>query len=147
MTTIAYRNGILAADTQLTDGNLRMLCHKLFKVSQNGCFAIAGNTDDEEVWKRWFLAGADYSECPKLKAFAAIQVDQYGDVYWWHKTTKIPVEQPFMSIGSGEQIARAGLHMGLSAIDAVKLAGELDINTNTIVDYYSARTQKIKEGQ
>ena len=105
------------------------------------------NVDDEEVWKRWYLAGGDQVDPPNSKLLLQYSLTNMGMHFWWHKNTRIPIEQPFMSIGSGEQIARAGLYMGLPAIDAVKLAGELDINTNTIVDYYSGRTQKIKHGQ
>ena len=147
MTTIAHRRGILATDTQITIGTRRMLGSKLQLVAPFDCFAFAGDCDEEEEFLHWYKAGSKWEDrIHKLKKVEAIQINKYGDVIWWNGYSHLPIVDDFFAIGSGEQIAVAFMHLGKTAIEAVGLAGQLDINTNCIVDYYNAKTGKIKRG-
>jgi hypothetical protein len=41
----------------------------------------------------------------------------------------------------------AAMHMGLSAVDAVLLAGDLDVNTNKVIDKYDLNTGRLTKGR
>ena len=150
MTTIAIRNRILAADTQLTlADDIRTFCRKLFPQPGGGCIALAGDCDDEWMFRQWWAAGEhletwDSVRMKKAK-FDAIWIDQWNDVWWYADgPEKFPVDHPFHAIGSGAKLAMAAMHMGMGAKEAVLFAAELDVNTNFYVDTYNGKTRKTK---
>ncbi len=150
-TTIAWKGRTLAADTQLTyEDNTKTFCHKLHDLGASHVVAIAGSVDAEFYFKRWLIAGAKvekwndmvlaYEKKPK---FEAIYIDNLGQKWYYSDNpAAMPIEHRFHAIGSGWRVAMAGMHIGLSAKDAVLLAGDLDINTNKIVDTYDLQTGK-----
>ncbi len=151
MTTIAWKGRILAADTQLTyEDDTKTFCHKLHDLGNGHIVAIAGGTDSEFHFKRWLSAGAKVDEWQtmmiqfiKKPKFEAIYIDKFNDKwYYTDGPERMPIEHRFHACGSGWRIAMAGMHMGLSAKDAVLLAGDLDINTNKIVETYDIQTGK-----
>jgi hypothetical protein len=154
MTTIALKGNILAADTKLILGDdVYIQCNKLHIIKGIGCFGIAGDTNDEWWFLRWIRHGMRVQDFPadrKFKDFEALLLDTIGHGYFFpgNGPTYMPVKPaPFFAIGTGSKLAFAGMATGLSAVDAVKLAGSLDNNTNQIVDYYNAKTQKITRGK
>ncbi len=144
MTTIAYKEGVLAADTQLTLDNTKMPCHKILRLPQGGVLACAGNMDHTTDFEQ-FMSGTR-TKC-KAKKFEAIYVDAKKHIWWYLNNPEQaePVEGSCYAIGSGWKIAMAGMLTGLSAIDAVKLAGQLDLNTNTEVDHYVVKTGRLHQ--
>lgn len=138
MTTIAYKDGILAADSQVTFGNVKATSDPKIKELPNGIIiALAGNNDKIMVALQFF-SREDWeeklNEAPDFKkGFEAILVSK-GRVYTaQNNCVPWPLVHPFHAAGSGWQIASAGMHMGMSAEEAVKLASELDIYTNNKV--------------
>jgi hypothetical protein len=74
----------------------------------------------------------------------AIYIDKFDQKwYFTDGPERMPIEHRFHAIGSGGRIAMAAMHMGLSAVDAVLLAGDLDVNTNKIVERYDLQTGKL----
>jgi hypothetical protein len=151
MTTIAYKGRILAADTQLTySDNTKTFCHKLHDLGSGHVVAIAGDCDSEFHFKRWLMAGAKVDDWQtkviqfiKKPKFEAIYIDKYNQKWYYTDGPEaMPIEHRFHAIGSGWRIAMAGMHMGLSAVDSVLLAGDLDVNTNKIVEKYDIQTGK-----
>ena len=152
MTTIVYRDGILAADTQLTHAkDIQTLEHKIHTLGKKHAYAACGFLDDDLYFPKLVAlvranptGDANRAErevkIQKLrkrlaKAFGAIEV-KGRRAFWWDQSTgpnPIPTEG-FYVVGSGEKYARAGLHLGLDARNAVLLAGELSKYTNTLVD-------------
>lgn len=96
--------------------------------------ALAGNNDRIMVALQFF-SKPDWeeklNEAPDFKkGFEAILVSK-GRVYTCQNNCiPWPLVHPFHAAGSGWQIASAGMHLGMSAEAAVKLASELDIYTN-----------------
>ena len=149
MTTIAYKNGFLASDTQMTDDHIRVPMRKLFLLGANaGCVAICGDVERAMGFVAWLKAGAKPEEWKKkkYKDVGAIVIDKWDDLYWYDGGPHgVPIVGPYYAMGMGHVIATAAMQQGASAMDAVRLAGSLDIYTNQDVEYYSIKTRKIKK--
>ena len=150
-TTICWKGRTLAADTQLTfSDDTHVFCHKIHLLGDNHVVAIAGDYDAEFHFKRWLMAGAKVDEwvasniLVKKPKFEAIYIDKNGNKWYYSNGPEaLPIESRFFAIGSGGKIAMAGMHMGLNAVDAVLLAGDIDINTNKIVERYDIQTRRL----
>jgi len=142
MTTIAFKEGIIAADTRVVIGTISLYGRKIQKLDQY-VFAIAGKLPDEAIFIDYYKG--ERKRVPrKFSSLEAFKVEE-NQVYWCNNDLywqPIPAKG-FYALGSGWQIAMAGMHMGLSAKDAVLLAGDLDINTNKLVDTYNVKTKRL----
>lgn len=140
MTTIAFRKGVLAADSRTTietegGGGRMFLCEKLFRkaVTINGVLeeviiATAGESSPGMVFLDWFGSGqeppdrlidgeADFT-CLVLQKDGLYEYDA------WCRGVKIMDE--FYAVGSGAKAALAAMHMGASAAKAVEVACRID---------------------
>jgi ATP-dependent protease HslVU (ClpYQ) peptidase subunit len=143
MTTIAYKDGIIAADTQITyDKSVRgKSSPKIVQLAKDLVFAGAGDTRAISSAMRFFSIPnweEKIDESPKFK--------QYFEALLWYKG-KIyfciggcypePLCDDFYALGSGYKFALAALHLGLSAEEAVKFASTLDIYTNNEIQLFN----------
>lgn len=144
MTTAAYRDGIIAADTQLThDEHIRGVCHKIVELSSDIVYVAACDTRDEEIFKEMLLSTT--GEFHKFKKDFEAIVFKQGQMYTsYGNSILVPLSQSYIAIGSGWELAMAGMMRGDSAEDAVKFAATMDIYTSEPVDTYDT---KIKKGQ
>jgi 20S proteasome alpha/beta subunit len=125
MTTIAYRDGILAGDTRVTTEDLVSpeKIRKVFKL-RNGClFAHSGDAEEGELLKRSIIKGGPM---PKIKDSDAICVMPNGDILFTEGLTWTKIVAPFVALGSGKQFAYGAMQYGASAADAVRVACKLD---------------------
>ncbi len=150
MTTIAWKGRTLAADTQLTwTDNSWSYCRKIVKLGgEQGAIAYAGQVDSEYHFHKWFLAGENLNEWDhfflKKPSFSAIYIDKYKDVWTFNDgPERMLIEHEFHAIGSGNSLASAALHLGMTAKDAILFASELDTTTNNLVDTYDIQTGKL----
>ena|ERR1700694_4242478 len=124
MTTIAYRDGILAADGRVTDGHLILTdeCKKIRRLSDGALFALAGDDVYEEKIVE-ILEDMD-SPLPQGKDFTAILVDTEGrlSIYSGVGDRFLPWYADFAAFGSGAEIAYGAMQMGASAEQAVVAA-------------------------
>lgn len=149
MTTIAYKEGILAADTQLTfGGNIKGFGHKIITIRPGFVYAAVGDVSDDATFSYYLeqcekLTNPRELERPKLKkGFECISIRD-GIPFFADKSCVLTqLVQPFIAIGSGWQLATAALHMGMSAKDAVDFACQLDINSSTPIDIYDSSTSQ-----
>ena len=142
MTTIAYRDGVLAADSRVTVDNgsgARMhTCRKLFrkrvtegKKQFEVIIATAGESSPGMVFVDWYGSGkpvpeiflhidADFT-CLVLTPKGLFEYDTFcrGE----------EIEEDFYAIGSGAMAALAAMHCGKSALDAVRIAARVDTYT------------------
>jgi len=139
MTTIAYRDGVLAADSRVTygeDAGARVhFCRKLFrrKVGEGRkahevIIATAGESSPGMVFVDWYGSGKPTPAmfehlgpdfvCLVLTPKGLFEYDAYcrGE----------PIEEPFYAIGSGAKAALAAMHCGRSAVEAVRIAARID---------------------
>lgn len=142
MTTIAYRNGILAADSRVTvsseaGGDRTFQCEKLFRKMIPGpdgtveevIFATAGDSTSGMVFVDWYGSG---HEAPVTQFMAAnadftvlvLRKDGLWEYDAWCRGMQIKDE--FYAIGSGCKLALGAMEMGAGALKAVEIAGRRD---------------------
>ena len=130
MTTIAYRDGIIAYDSLVTCNDVAVYSDYDKTRFVDGCrFFISGALCDYDVLvDDWFS-----STCRGTEG-SAIIVDGKSDIYecgyqdgkmWREKLYK----NKYIAIGSGWKFALTAMDCGLSAEDAVKKASERCIYT------------------
>ena len=127
MTTIAYRDGVMAADTALIGGGVVEGAFK--KIAQShgtdgpttiGCAGSAGYFQPFVDWVR----GKGEKPAPdKDDGFDALVVRPDGSVEAYDRLmVALPIEAPFHAIGSGKELARGAMAAGATAEEAVKIA-------------------------
>jgi len=138
MTTIAYRDGIMAADSRYTNawGNYGVV-RKIFKTDK-GLFGISGSINPDIVENVLSHNRVWLKENNKLvENVGIIHVDMSGRIlstsedsdWWWNDYS----DRDFFSIGSGGKYAEGAMAAGVSAEMAVILAATLDIYTDDTV--------------
>ena len=133
MTTIAYRDGILAADGRMTYGDTIFTDHtkKIHRLSDGALFALCGDVsyvqpmldslEDDEV---------DLPEVSEGSSFTAVIVERDGKLRLYEgRGGFITLDAPYYAFGSGEEYAIGAMDMGASAQDAVRVACGRDLGT------------------
>lgn len=140
MTTIVYRDGVLAADSRATysteAGGARMhSCKKLFrKTITEGkrkfdvIIATAGESSPGMVFVDWYGSGKPIPDvflhlggdfaCLVLRPDGLFEYDVY--------CRPEQIHEEFYAIGSGAKAALGALHCGKSAVESVRIACRVD---------------------
>lgn len=132
MTTVAYRDGILVADSGISGaGTYHGSTKKIFRGKRNGVAGGAGHCSIFswlEEWAEKHDFAVDF-----LKSHWDCEID--GVILWIKPDQTIwlvedghcwRLEAPFAAIGSGEQIALGAMAAGASAEQAVHIACGFD---------------------
>ena len=142
MTTIAVRDGVMAADTLGYHSEKRCLSKKLFRTGTGDIIGICGNWTDGKVFVDWYDAGANRDEPPKWRLqdgekvdFQALVLTQDGTYWWSYDLVPDQLLNDFWSIGSGSFSALAAMHCGLNAQDAVLIAMKVDTGSGGDVQF------------
>lgn len=137
MTTIAYRDGIMVADSQLTD---RGVCagqvRKIAKSPDGGLIGCCGSLHELHILHQWMEAGA----CGKPPAIVdegseALLVRPDGTVHWigHAKTDEAYLVEisdvRYHAAGSGYKLAIGAMAAGASAEEALRICCELECYT------------------
>lgn len=126
MTCIAIRNGIIAADSQLTlDDTQRSVCEKLFRV-RDGIIGFVGDTAGGNQLLHHLrthhctepLKTDDYHR----RDFGALLLTNHGIYVYDESLSPDRVTGPFHALGSGAAFAIGAMERGASAIEAVRVA-------------------------
>lgn len=132
MTTIAYRDGVLAADTQICAGNGRV--GYAVKVRSLGplLYGSSGSCGLGDAWEAWLRAGAKGAH-PKMKDGES-KAQGYlfmpdDTVVWFHEDGVTAMRAPYFAIGSGSDYALGAMALGHTAEEAVKAAMAHDTGT------------------
>lgn len=154
MTTIAWDGVVLASDTQSTTGDI--LCSlkekKIFQPKENEmwningekiqAFGAAGDCGCETAIIEHLVTGMNYkSDFPEVMSFSAIAIVGKNISYLIFKekdkkTASISLHRDFFSVGSGSVIARTAMSLGRNAIEAVKVAIDMDVYSGGGVNPY-----------
>lgn len=130
MTTIAYKDGIVAYDSRVTcNGVVVYKDYDKSRVVDGVRFFISGSLSEyDDIISDWFS--------PKRRVLdvGAIVVDEslnifecgYSEGKMWRERI---IKDEFIAIGSGWQFALMAMDLGLSAEDAVKKASERCVYT------------------
>lgn len=129
MTTIAYRSGILAGDSQATDDQLWQArkIHRIDTSAGELLVGICGDVHSGLVFVEWLKD--DRSRKPDMghEDFEAIVVASNGRVTIWTQSLIgwTPTGK-FFAIGSGAKAAMGAMWAGKSAYEAVCIAAKVD---------------------
>lgn len=139
MTTIAYKNGILAGDKQTTHGKVSVRTRKVHKIG-DWLVGGAGDTAHLHEMHEWIREGMDPKTLPAFQrdtgsCVEILMVDKAGKLFMLENSHVLyEVEQQFFAIGSGRDFALAAMHLGKSAPEAIEVAAQFDVNTGMGVD-------------
>lgn len=134
MTTVVYRNGVMAADRRVTSGHTRdSRMRKVAKRYDGALIGFCGVASICQRYANWFLTG-EKGAAPSLGTNSdddghvlIVRPNgkvEFHDRFGWH-----PISGPYFAIGSGSDIAFGALEMGASARKAVAIAARRDTNT------------------
>lgn len=142
MTTIAYRDGVMAADMMMTRGNepvygvVKVFRTKHFLVGMSGSFVNVQpfremieswetpGSDPTDLWRCWNDEAPDFQN-----GVCATIVNEYGDIFSVVDAPPVRIPAQFDAIGSGACYAMGAMGMGASAAEAVRVAKRFDVNT------------------
>lgn len=146
MTTIAYRDGIMASDSRCADEQDMHLtnCQKMYTLKNGSTLGTAGDDDARPLMK---LLGR--KQLPSRKKLAQTEVDFKGilvlpdlSVYivevgrkeeepglgeWYGMLSEIT--DTICAVGTGSQFAYGAMEAGKTAAEAVEIACKRDINS------------------
>jgi|TARA_R100001530_G_C4196269_1_gene123520 ATP-dependent protease HslVU (ClpYQ) peptidase subunit len=138
MTTIAYRDGIIASDSQETYGDGRIgYCKKLYRL-KDVILATSGDSYTGLIFVDWYERGARLEDAPDLshvqsdEDFECLVIEDLDNIYTINRFfQKYPIEMPdgFCAIGWGSPYAIASMEMGADARKAVQVASKYDCYT------------------
>lgn len=138
MTTIAYRDGVLASDSRATyDDWTQSRCIKIYRakskvdpVKGDVLVGTAGHSSASLLFLDWLEVGGE----PRLHdrgvnemtEFECLIVHKSG-IWVGDRLCRLEkLEEDFWAAGSGRQAALSAMHCGKSAIDAVRMACRID---------------------
>ena len=141
ITTIAYRNGILAADTQAEAGGWIVPGEvgKIRRIDADTVAAVTGDWGCIEPWLKWYAGDRsspyDLGEDSRIiLAHARDGLTIYQGKGWFKVTA------PFAAWGSGWPAAVAAMHMGADAKRAIEVAMLCDPSTGGEVQVVPVRS-------
>lgn len=134
MTTIAYRAGVLAADTRMTYGmsGIHYPNMKLFEV---GGFAIGlcGDLRFAPIIRQWVEADFHPEALPEQvwnDDYDILVMNAQGELFTALARVLVPAPPAeFYAVGSGRLAALGAMAYGATATEAVVIASEFDVGT------------------
>lgn len=129
MTTIAYRKGVLAGDSQATDDQV-WRTKKIYRLNTEAGELLVGYCGEVHaalVFIEWLKNNESRKPDLSNESFEAIVIAETGRVTIW-SASLVPWRPrgEFFAIGSGAKAALGAMHAGKGAIDAVKIACKID---------------------
>ena len=137
MTTIAWCNGFVAADSRVCDSNSGIIePHEIEKIWRSGgmIFGIVGGVDGLYTLREWLeYRNPDAPDRPVIATGTTLiefrqdgRIFEHGGV---DDTLELKPRQDFYAWGSGRGVALGALELGASAAEAVVLAAKYDSGT------------------
>jgi ATP-dependent HslUV protease subunit HslV len=132
MTTIAYKNGVMAADSGSWMGDASHgWAEKLAKGPDGTLYGVAGGAPEAMGFLDWVRAGADAETMPRAEAlpdggstFIVLAVSPNGPVRIFCAKGIETYQAPYFAIGAGSATAFGALWAGASAADAIEATKE-----------------------
>jgi hypothetical protein len=144
MTVIAYDGNYVAVDTYIVnDSGLHLRTRKI-EVFEGQVLATSGAADHGEALVMWFKMGKKpdaFPHTPDRGKDAYLYVFQYEKPVVVFQTWPAPILFPVteFTAGCGGEIARAGLHLKLNAMQAAALACDLNVFCGGDVEFVDLR--------
>lgn len=144
MTTIVFRDGILAGDTRVTAGEtiLPGWERKVFQLADGSLFASAGDTENGEKLLRAMRKKQPPPRIETDRSIEAIWVHPDGKLFFYESSLWMRHKVLYCAIGSGQSFALGALAMGASAIESVKIGMQFDAYSGGRVVVVKLRRQR-----
>lgn len=131
MTTIVWRDGVLAADSRAYSGDKTPIGFKkkIHRLDNGDLFgASSSKVGSVEHFMRLVNEHGVFKSFEEEILLKAIVVTKDGSFYLFNdlKSFSGPIHADYIAIGSGEEYALGALEMGSSAIEALEVAIRLD---------------------
>lgn len=138
MTTIAYRDGVLASDSCASDDQQMMRFTKLHRMG-GYVFGFCGDAHACHEFVTRFKGGTALSSMKVKGDLSALILMPDGSCMRWdNRGGAFPIEDKFAAIGSGAGVAIGAMHFGADAREAVKAACKYDPGSAGPVRYKKA---------
>lgn len=144
MTTIAWDGERLAADSQVTFGNLIGHCDKVVKLSDGRLLASTGFAEDHFQVMHWLESGGlrgkreDDPKQPVLdRDYNAFLIDADGAWIIQANLIRWPMPGRQWAAGSGRDFAVAAMYLGKTADQAIGIACRFDSGSSLPVSTVS----------
>jgi ATP-dependent protease HslVU (ClpYQ) peptidase subunit len=139
MTTIAFRDGVMAGDRAVKAGNV--FIHDTTKVVRRPLDgALCGTCGMSALgaeFRRWFLAG-EQGDRPNMgegdEDIQAMIARADGKIEMHDRLGWSLCESEFVALGSGQELALGAMAMGASAMQAVEVAARFGVGQITSID-------------
>ena len=127
MTTISYRDGILAADSAISYGTYLNGERCKITICKNYLVAMAGTAWLRNPLEEWVMRDCDPDDIPEalLKhedKFATLIIDREGIAHEFDNGHLMPIYADYTAIGSGGALALGPMAHGATAEQAVMAA-------------------------
>ena len=135
MTVIAFKDGVMAADTQITWGTSRISGPKLVRLPDGGVAGSAGECSAGQAALNWLAEGGSMEgneeriTLPNIEGADVLIAKPDGSL--WMLTNRFPawpVNGPAVAIGCGSDAALMAFAHGASAVEACQKAIKQDVN-------------------
>ncbi len=152
MTKVVWDGKTLAADGRMTSYN--MLAEDRFakitidtvselRGSTVICYALAGSADMVYRIGEWIKAGCPHDVEWKDANFECIIITtDNAYLYATEMNDILPIKHS-VTLGSGGEFAKVGLHLGKNSVACVKLAAQMDLYTGGVGTFIDCRKKKL----
>ena len=138
MTTLAYREGVLASDSRITAAETVITNNqrKVHRLKDGRLFGYAGSVEDGH---RLLTALRRNTKPPELEAISALRIDPDGSVWLYEGNVWIKQREAYYALGSGSNYALGAMDAGVSAKDAVRIGIKRDVSSGGRVQAVTLR--------
>lgn len=153
MTTIVFRDGVLAADQCITHHDVTVGHRRKIAEVQTpggdllGWIACSGWPSDSITIAKWLTKWPEIGEAPKRVQdgdTSGVFLMKSGDVWIIAGGAPFQMEMDFHATGTGFEIAMGALAMGATAEKAVEIASKYDQSTGGGVDTVGTLTRRVE---
>lgn len=134
MTVIAFKDGVMAADTLAQDGQTRWHVSKLTRLPDGGVAGFCGTTSAGYAAIQWLATGGSDQGHEEKKLLpdisgACVLIAKADGSLWLleDRFPAWPLIDKFSALGCGQQACLTALGLGLSAVDAVRQVARHDM--------------------
>lgn len=126
---MAYKDGVLVADSQVTSGDRIFRTVKIARLPDGSLFGGAGGLADILKIREWASKGfrGDPPEISEKASFECLHVRPNGSM-WLIDDDLTPMEfvGDYLALGTGSPYAMAAMYLGKSPQEAVEVATHFD---------------------
>ena len=134
MTVIAFKDGVMAADTQLTQFNSRVRAQKIVRLPDGGVAGGCGSWAAAYAGLKWLADGGSDTGDEGKKLLpdideATILIARPDGSLWLLESRfpAFPITDKFAAVGCGNDAAMMALNSGRSAVEAVHAVIQQDV--------------------